>query len=69
MKKYFYTNDRRNGLDLVCNKCGETVHLKRLRGHEYVGVRLVPEVYEDVPNGWSTTENGDFCPECSAKIE
>lgn len=58
---YYYMNNKK-GVELTCHKCGATIFLKRLQPNEFVKGALVPEVYEQPPEGWSVREGSELCP-------
>lgn len=68
MRHYYYTKAK-NGLDLTCNICGRVEFLQRIKNHEYIGGKLVGEVYSDATPGWYFGKDRDICPECKQKVD
>lgn len=65
MRRYFYTS-KKNGMDLLCNRCGKEEHVERVSRVSYNGGKLIPEKYEEPKENWAHIEDGvDLCESCN----
>jgi DNA-directed RNA polymerase subunit RPC12/RpoP len=67
MRRFFYTKEK-NGLELVCDHCGDSVLVKRLVEYGQ-GEDSNDEVYEKPPTGWLYSGDTQVtCPNCALKL-
>lgn len=67
---------KENGILLTCDRCGQTIFLKRLCTESADGGYTNLDKYEDRPEGWCTVDKSmssaikstHLCPDCSKKL-
>ena len=50
---------RKNGILLICDRCGTSKFLKKLKDGKF----------EEAPGDWGHYNGKDLCPDCSKKYE
>lgn len=62
--RHFYYTPEKNGVDLICDACGDRIFLKRLSKNINCD-----ETYEATPEGWFYEGKTEvICPKCREKL-